>query len=460
MTVKTLRFALAALIAGGIAGTVAPAPAVAADLPKSTQEMLKEIKKDASLLKGLDKALNVPKSMLDAARKEGQVRITATFDPQQFRDFIRPFEERYPGIDVNYFRASRYDRVIKPLIALKSGRVIVDAIIGFGGQGSQFEKLNALVNLADLPVYEQVPQFVKSPSGNMIGHRIQVRCFSYNADRVKKSELPKTWEDIVNSDRWKDKNLAVVNRPDHWALHLWVTNGEDWTKSLLNKLFLETEPQLRKEGENAALKLLGAGEFDALIGGTVHVASTLIKKGTPISVHCPDPITPGSMTPVGIVKGGNENAARLFVNWLLSREGQVAQLYSAGYAPVYSDLQEAGLGAVPGVKIDDNKRVFYHEDLWSKEKAQLVKFWDDLWFKGQGLKMATVKVRISAVKRGGRRYYFKVDGKEQKVRVSSSSTVVTIDGNRIGRKSVQTGMTCEITYPGDDQTAKEVACTK
>ncbi|HSR54352.1 MAG TPA: ABC transporter substrate-binding protein [Acidobacteriota bacterium] len=460
MTVKTLNLGLTALIAGTFAGGLMASAAGAADLPKSTQEMLKKLKIDASVLKGLDEALNVPKSMLDAARKEGQVRIGATHDPKQFRDFIRPFHERYPGIDVNYARANRYDRVIKPLIALKSGKVIVDSIMGFGGNTWQFEKLNALVNLTDLPVYKDVPKFMKSPSGNFVGQRYLTRCFSYNTDKVKKSELPKTWEDVATSKRWEGKNLALVNRPDYWALHLWVTKGEKWTKNFLNKLFLETKPQLRKEGNNAAMQLLGAGEFDALIAGTVHRTSVLVKKGTPISLHCPDPVVPTTVSPVGIIRGGNENAARLFVNWFLTREGQVAQFHSAHYTPLYKDLQEAGLDALPGLKIDDSKRVFYREDLWRKEKAELVKHWDGLWFKRQGLKMATVKVKISAVKRGGRRYHFKVDGKEQKVRVSSSRTIVTIGGDRTERKAVKAGMECEITYPGNDQTAKEVTCAK
>ena len=110
MTRNTVKLGLAALVAGGMGlGSLAPA-AGAADLPKSMQEMLKALKVDASVLKGLDEALNVPKAMIDGARKEGQVRIGATHDPKQFRDFIRPFHERYPGIEVHYARANRYDR--------------------------------------------------------------------------------------------------------------------------------------------------------------------------------------------------------------------------------------------------------------------------------------------------------------------------------------------------------------
>lgn len=460
MTSKAFRFCLAALVGGVFATGVIALPAIGAELPKSTQEMLKNLKLDASILKDLDKALAVPKSMLDAANKEGVLRIGATHDPKQFRDFTRPYKERYPGIKIKYARANRYDRVIKPLIAMKAGKVIVDMIMGFGGNTFQFEKLNALVSLTDLPVYKLVPQFMKSPSGNFIGQRLLTRCFSYNTKKVKKADLPKTWDDILTSKRWHGKNLALINRPDYWALHLWVTKGEKFTKNYLTKLFLETKPQLRKEGASASLQLLGAGEFDALIAGTMHRTSVLRKKGSPVGIHCPLPITPTTVSPVGVLKGGNVNAAKLFVNWFLSREGQLAQFHSADYTPLYPDLVKAGLESDPGFKIDDTKRVYYREDKFRAEKAALAKHWDDLWFKRKGLKMRTVKVKIDAAKRGGRRYSFKVGGKKQKVRISSSRTIVTINGERTSRKAVKKGMTCTITYPGNDQTAKSVACKK
>ena len=161
---------------------------------------------------------------------------------------------------------------------------------------------------------------------------------------------------------------------------------------------------------------------------------------------------------MGILKGGNVNAAKLFVNWFLSREGQVAQFHSAHYTPLYPDLREAGLRTHVGFKVDPKKRVFYREDRFRVEKAALAKHWDGLWFKRKGLKMRTVKVKITGAKRGGRRYTFKVDGKKQKVRVSSSRTLITVNGARTGRKAVKKDMSCTITYPGNDQTAKSVIC--
>ena len=51
-----------------------------APLPKSTEEMLKKLKVEASSLANIDKELEVPKVWLDGARKEGKLRIYSTFD--------------------------------------------------------------------------------------------------------------------------------------------------------------------------------------------------------------------------------------------------------------------------------------------------------------------------------------------------------------------------------------------
>jgi len=460
MTRKLVSSGLAVLTIGGVALGMMGKPATGADIPKSTQQMLKDLKLDAGMLKGLDEALAVPKPLLDAARKEGTVHVAGTYEPRHFRVLVRPFQERYPGIEVNYVRATRYDRVIKAIIALKSGKILFDVIMGFGGQAFQFEKLNALANIGDMPVYSQIPQYMKSPGDLYVGMRILTRCFAYNTQKVKPEDLPKTWDDIVTSKRWAGKNLALINRPNYWALHLWVTKGEDWTKNYLNKLFHEMKPQLRKESVNAAQQLMGAGEFDGLITGTAHQTAVLRKKGSPVGLHCPEPVIPSLATAMGILKGGKVNAGKVFANWFLSREGQMAQYHAARYTPFYPDLRKAGLDSLPDLKLDDSKRLYHREELWRSEYSVLLKHWKNLWLQGQGLKMRTVNVKIDATKRSGRRYHFMVDGKDQKVRISSSDTAITIDGKSAARKAVKKGMTCSITYPGNDETAKQVSCSK
>lgn len=109
----------ARLVALSTAVLVLAGPALAADLPDATKNMLSKLKLDASILKGLDSELQVPAEWIAGAKKEGKVTYFGTFGLGEWPEFIKPFKTRYPFINVDHQRASRLGRVDKPLIAFK-----------------------------------------------------------------------------------------------------------------------------------------------------------------------------------------------------------------------------------------------------------------------------------------------------------------------------------------------------
>jgi len=97
----------------------------AAQLPKTTQKALAELKLNASVLEGLDAELAVPKAWLDGAAKEKEVVILGTWDDKQFPTMTAAFRERYPFVKLNYHRAATASRGMKVVIALNEGRVVL-----------------------------------------------------------------------------------------------------------------------------------------------------------------------------------------------------------------------------------------------------------------------------------------------------------------------------------------------
>ena len=448
----SIALAASAAILGG-----AVQPSAAADLPKSTQKILKKLKLDASILGDIDRETKVPAAWIAGAKKEGDLRIGATWDELQFEELSRPFKERYPFIKIKYSRATRHDRVIKPLLAFQTGRVITDVISGIGAKVSIFRKLGALENISSIPNWKNVPTGMKDPKGLWVGQRLRYWCMSYNTKRVAKKDLPKKWEDLITNSRWHGKKIGMGNRPNLWLISLWGAKGEGWTKDYARKIFSVVKPQLRKEGMNALIGLAIAGEFDASIPSAAYRVNQQMKKGAPIGWHCPEPI-PMAISELVVVKGTKKkNSSMMFVNWFLSREGQISQ-YAANFAPpVHKDLQRKEFLSFPD-QIIGKKIAFREPDALERDLAKLVKFWDPLWFAGRGLKLTTVKTTISQVKRGGRRLSFKVGGKTHTVKISGSRTKITVKGIDSTRKGVKKGMACEITYPGNKEEAKKVAC--
>ena len=143
MKPKTFLLAGCVLVAS-LAFSAIRLPAASAPLPKATEEIVKKLKLEPSVLANIDRELEVPKAWLDGARKEGKLRIFSTFDPGQAEVLARPFKERYPFINIEYSRASHEDRAVRTLVAYKNKKIVTDIITGLGGSYFMYKEIGAL----------------------------------------------------------------------------------------------------------------------------------------------------------------------------------------------------------------------------------------------------------------------------------------------------------------------------
>ncbi len=441
-----------ALAVAGLALTAFPLGA--ADLPKATQKILADTKLPESILSGLDKELEMPADWVAGARKEKLLRIAGTWDLEQFNAFIKPFQERYPFIDVKYSRGTRFDRVTKPLLAYKTGRIVSDVISGIGAEFHAFKDIGAIQNLSGIPNWNNVPKNMQEKEGWWVGQRLRYWCMSYNTQRISKDKLPKTWDDLIGNPALSNKKLGMGNRPNLWLLPMWETKGEGWTREYSEKLFAVNKPQLRKEGMNALIELAIAGEFDVALPSAEYRTKQLMDKGAPIAWHCPEPV-PMTISEMIVVKGGNTNASLMFVNWFISKEGQVSQFAADQAPPVHKDLQTREFLAFPE-EIVGRPVAFLEPEVLENDLEKLVKFWDPLWYSGMGLKLQIVNAPLDAVAKGAVK--FAVNGAAQSARVSAERTRVAVNGEAVASTELKVGMACEITYAGNNQDATRIEC--
>ncbi len=360
-----------ALLIGGVS------PSSSAELPAPTKKMLSELKMQDSILSGLDQELAVPDEWIVAAKKEGAVRIGGSWDPGNFKSMIAAFSARYPYIKVSYSRGSFQSRAITPLMAAKEGRYVVDVVGSIGGALPHYFEADLLENLNNLPTAEKVPVGMKDPKGRWIGMRLRHWCMAYNIEKVKKAELPTTWDDLLTNPRWRNGKIGINNLPQVWLLPLWGEFGDAWGANFTTKLFQDVRPQIRKEGANALAELLIAGEFDVAIPAGDHRIGELAEKGAPISWHCPAP-TPSAIGEIAILKGSpNINSGRIFANWLLSKEGQIAQYQWEQAKPVHKDLQLPIFEKFPEEIL--GKKIAFRDPSLNEEDNSMMSFWNKLW---------------------------------------------------------------------------------
>lgn len=350
----------------------------AADLPEATQKVLTELTLEASLLDGLDRELAVPRAWIDGAAAEKQVDIFGTWNERDFTTLAAPFKERYPKVNLRYNRTGTAGRGMKVLVALGEGRVIADVITSIADATAEFIAMKALADLRDLPGYDNVPGDYVAKDGTWVSYRLATRCMAYNTEKVRVADLPATWDDLIKNPRWRGGDLALSNLADSWLLALWGSKGEQWGEEFTRGLFA-LQPQRRKEGMNATMALTVAGESHANIPAGSDRAQQYLKKGAPLGYHCPSPV-PVTVSQIAMLeKSPHKNSARLFINWLLSREGQLSQFATTMAVPVHKALQTPSF--LPFAETIVGKPHIVRDDalLTSPINDKMQEVWDSLW---------------------------------------------------------------------------------
>ena len=368
-----LTGALAALLLGS--AWAAPA---AAEMPESVKTVIKDLKVRPETLKGWEEEQNVPAAWIEGAKKTGALKIIGSWNPNEFRKLSKPFSERYPFIEINYTRGSSNTRTQQPLIAFKQGRHVADLLTGIGGAIFLFREANALENLADLPNFGNIPEGMGSTKKDWAGIRTRYWCMSYNTNEMKKEDMPKRWEDLLTSEKLRGGKMALGRLPQLWILPLWGDKGKDWAEGYVRKIFSDVKPQLRKEGMDALVSLVVAGEFNAAVASADYRVWATARKGAPVAWHCPEPV-PVAISEAGILRGApNVHAAKLFLNWLLSKEGQLTQYHTSKETPVHKALQNRGFSPFPA-EIEGKSIAFRSPELLDTSERDMFKLWTPLW---------------------------------------------------------------------------------
>lgn len=356
----------------------------AAELPDATKKALAKLKVDASIMNGVDAELDVPKAWLQGAAKEKDVIILGTWQEREFLRFSEPFKERYPSIKLNYQRASASARGMKVVIALREGRVIADVTTSIADAYPSMMKIKALADLRELPSFKNLARGHAAADGTWAAFKLSFRCMAYNTNLVKKSDLPKTWDDLLTNPRWRGGKIGLSRLYSTWLLALWGEKGEQWGQQFTRRLFTELDPQQRKEGLSALTALVVAGEFHASIPGPERRAKFYADKGAPVGYHCPIPV-PMTLSQIVILeKAKAKNGARIFVNWLLSREGQILQYAASNSVPIHKALRQRAF--IPFADTVMGKPSVVRNDalLGSDMDKALSKTWKTYWTKPVG----------------------------------------------------------------------------
>jgi iron(III) transport system substrate-binding protein len=270
------------------------------------------------------------KKTLAEAKKEGQVNVYLSYDA-----LLPHFQKEYPEIKVVGIVGRGNDLTQKLISERRAEKYIAD-VISTGPRPAEFYNAKIYDSLRPALILPEVvdqsrwwtgKHIYADPSQELaliyIGV-LQAGSVSYNTQLANAGEFKSLW-DILNP-KWKGKIQARDIRspgPGSGAMRFFYHNP-DLGPNFVRRLFTEMDIALFRDFRQGADGLAN-GKF-ALCIGCVEIA-VLQQKGLPVDnlgvLKEGAGIVSNSGT-VGLVnKAPHPNAAKVFINWLLSRKGQM-----------------------------------------------------------------------------------------------------------------------------------------
>jgi len=271
-------------------------------------------------------------SLVEAARKEGTVVLYTTIPVPQLQEFKKVFEERFPGITLEFWRGDSTHVFDKIRTEYSGGVYAFDVVFATDTAVKPVVDLG-YVNVPDVKLPEGFPSSLILPYG--FGIRILANVIIYNEQLVKPDEAPKSLEDLTNP-RWKGKIWILDPKTQLSAaifhIYLMKTWGEDKYFDWMRKL---------KDNDvvwhNLAPRVATAvGTGEAAIGLAFHsnaLSEALEKR--PVNTVWPNPTFVHTTVLAMASKPPHPNAARLLIEFLM-RDGMKV-LQQVGELPAVLD---------------------------------------------------------------------------------------------------------------------------
>ena len=253
---------------------------------------------------------------VDAAKKEGRVVVYGSVPPQAMADFHKGFESKH-GIKVDYWRADSTKVSERALTEWRAGKPGFDVVEG--NRGVQLiMKQEGLFTKFIPPASEKFPAQMKEKDGLITPWRVLPISILYNTDMVKPADLPKSFDDLLQP-KWTNK-IVMPDPTRHTTTAQFLWNLEKFKKDK----WLDLVRGLAKQKPVLVDSL--APVTTAVIKGEGAVGITYIKyvkqyKGPVHYVHMDKYLADPNYMSVG-AKASNPNAAKLYVDYACSPEGQ------------------------------------------------------------------------------------------------------------------------------------------
>jgi iron(III) transport system substrate-binding protein len=294
---------------------------------------------------------------VEAAKKEGQITV---YGSDTFELFLKnAFQKQYPEIKIGFVGGRAPVVGPKLITERRAGKYLADVMLtGPGTPYRMLYKNNALDPIGPALILPEVldeskwwqgrHHYVDAESKFIFVYEATVQDgdIAYHTQLVKPEEIKSYWD--LLEPRWRGKIVAMdpkVSGAVSRGIRFFYSQKELGANFIM-RLFGETDMTLARDFTQL-LDWLAAGKFSlGMFVGSSETAKA-ISQGLPLREFSPAQfkegaaVSPFNGTVSLVNRAPHPNAAKLLINWLLSRHGQAAvQRHLASEGNIRESLRE------------------------------------------------------------------------------------------------------------------------
>jgi iron(III) transport system substrate-binding protein len=269
-----------------------------------------------------------------SAQPSGTVKFYSSMVLNVVEPIIAEFHKRNPGIKVDLLYSGSVQLEQRIFAELEAGDLQADVI--WAANPALFLNLKQRGALAayQSPHAGAIPESLRDPDGMFYAGRVHNMGIGYNTRLVPKDKVPKTWAEFLAFGP-----RAATASPLHSGTNFNMLGAFVQDEKLGWKWFENAREKGMKvvRGTGDVTRGVTSGEF-AVIKGIDYIIAAEAAKGAPVAFTFPEDGVLSLPSPMAIgAKARNPEAARVFLDFVLSKEGQQV-LVSKHFLPVRTDV--------------------------------------------------------------------------------------------------------------------------
>ncbi len=290
-------------------------------------------------------------ALIEAAKKEGKLTFYTAMDLAFAQRLGKEFETKFPGMTVRVERSGA-ERIFTRIGQEMDSRIYAVDVVNTADQAHciVWTRNGWLAPYLPEEVVKHYDKSFYDPDGLHITTRVLISPFGYNTNLVKKEDAPKSFADLLDP-KWSGKMVKAHPAYSGTIMNATFQIARDLGWGYLEKLAKQRIMQVQSATDTP--KKIQLGERAVMIDGAGYLVIRYKEEGQPVDIIYPEEGTPVATSPSAVFKSApNPNAARLFQNWMHSREGQQILIdYARQYAPHALAVEKPGVRPLKDIKL-------------------------------------------------------------------------------------------------------------